>query len=72
MDPVKLKREFGPRLTFWGGSCDPQSTFANGAPQDVAAETRNNLSVFGDGSGYVCASIHNPGQCSARKRHRFV
>jgi uroporphyrinogen decarboxylase len=59
MDPVKLKREFGLRLVFWGGSCDSQSTFANGRPEDVAAETHRNLSVFGDGSGYVCASIHN-------------
>jgi len=59
MDPVKLKGEFGTRLVFWGGSCDPQSTFPNGTPDEVAAETNRNLSVFMPGSGYVCASIHN-------------
>jgi uroporphyrinogen decarboxylase len=59
MAPVKLKREFGTRLAFWGGSCDPQSTFPNGARDEVAAETYRNLSVFMPGSGYVCASIHN-------------
>ena len=59
MDPVKLKQEFGVRLVFWGGSCDPQSTFANGTPDQVAAEMLRNLSVFTAGSGYVCASIHN-------------
>jgi uroporphyrinogen decarboxylase len=59
MDPATLKREFGARLVFWGGSCDPQSTFANGTPEEVAAETSRNLSVFMPHSGYVCASIHN-------------
>ena len=59
MDPATLKREFGARLVFWGGSCDPQSTFAYGTPEEVAAETSRNLSVFMPHSGYVCASIHN-------------
>jgi len=59
MDPPRLKREFGSRLVFWGGSCDPQSTFANGAPDEVAAETYRNLAVFTPGSGYVFSSIHN-------------
>jgi uroporphyrinogen decarboxylase len=59
MDPRRLKHEFGSHLVFWGGSCDPQSTFTNGTPEEVAAETRRNLAVFSTGSGYVCASIHN-------------
>jgi len=59
MDPHRLKQEFGARLTFWGGSCDPQSTFARGTPAEVADETRKNLAAFTPGSGYVCASIHN-------------
>ena len=59
MDPARLKREFGSRLVFWGGSCDPQSTLTHGAPDQVVAEMRRNLAVFTAGSGYVCASIHN-------------
>ena len=59
MDPERLKREFGDRLVFWGGSCDAQSTFAHGTPAEVAAETKRNLDVFTPGSGYVCAPIHN-------------
>ncbi|MGD0744111.1 MAG: uroporphyrinogen decarboxylase family protein [Verrucomicrobiota bacterium] len=59
MDPERLKREFGDRLTFWGGSCDAQSTFARGTPAEVAAETERHLGVFTPGSGYVCAPIHN-------------
>ncbi|HTL58687.1 MAG TPA: uroporphyrinogen decarboxylase family protein [Candidatus Limnocylindrales bacterium] len=59
MNPEHLKREFGSRLVFWGGSCDPQSTFVYGTPREVAAETEKNLAVFTQGSGYVCAPIHN-------------
>jgi uroporphyrinogen decarboxylase len=59
MVPERLKRDFGDRLAFWGGSCDAQSTFAHGTPAEVAAETERNLSVFMPGSGYVCAPIHN-------------
>ncbi|MHB1309151.1 MAG: uroporphyrinogen decarboxylase family protein [Limisphaerales bacterium] len=59
MDPVRLKREFGGRLVFWGGSCDAQSTFAHGTPAEVAAETEHNLRVLGAGGGCVGAPIHN-------------
>jgi len=59
MSPELLKREFGPSLAFWGGSCDPQSTFVHGTPDQVAAETLKNLAVFTPRSGYVCAPIHN-------------
>jgi len=59
MDPGRLKAEFGAQLAFWGGSCDGQSTLANGTPEEVAAETERNVSALSAGSGYVCASIHN-------------
>lgn len=59
MLPDKLKRDFGARLVFWGGSCDPQGTFTHGSPQEVAAETERNLRALTPGSGYVCAPIHN-------------
>ena len=59
MEPGRLKREFGKQLVFWGGSCDPQSTFANGTPAQVAAETGQNLAELAPEGGYVCAPIHN-------------
>jgi uroporphyrinogen decarboxylase len=59
MLPEKLKREFGTQLGFWGGSCDPQSTFAHGTPAEVAAETAHNLAALTPASGYVFAPIHN-------------
>jgi len=59
MEPARLKREFGDHLAFWGGSCDPQGTFARGTPAEVAAETEANLRTFTPGSGFVFAPIHN-------------
>lgn len=59
MEPGRLKREFGNRLVFWGGSCDAQGNFDHGTPEAVAAETARNLELFTPGSGYVCAPIHN-------------
>jgi uroporphyrinogen decarboxylase len=59
MNPERLKREFGGKIAFWGGSCDAQGTFAHGTPGEVAAETERNLAVLAPGSGLVCATIHN-------------
>ena len=59
MDAERLKREFGDRLVFWGGSCDSQGTLGSGTPAEVAAETRANLEAFATGGGYVFASVHN-------------
>lgn len=59
MDPAFLKREFGDRLVFWGGSADPQTTLERGTPEQVAAQSLANLRIFARGSGYVFASVHN-------------
>jgi uroporphyrinogen decarboxylase len=59
MDPERLKREFGGKIAFWGGSCDAQGSFAHGTPAEVAAETERNLAVLAPDSGLVCATIHN-------------
>lgn len=59
MDPATLKRDFGNKLVFWGGSCDAQGTFSRGTPDAVAEETGRNLAAFTPGSGFVCAPIHN-------------
>jgi len=59
MDPVRLKREFGDRLVFWGGACDCQHTLPFGSPQDVSREVEESLRVLAPGGGYVCAAVHN-------------
>jgi uroporphyrinogen decarboxylase len=59
MDPVRLKREFGADLTFWGGGCDTQHTLPYGTPEEVAAEVRRLLGIFAPGGGYVFNQVHN-------------
>lgn len=59
MDPVRLKAEFGDRLTFWGGSLDCQQTLPFGAPQDVAREVAAHVQTLKPGGGYVFAPVHN-------------
>jgi uroporphyrinogen decarboxylase len=59
MDPVKLKREFGDRIVFWGGACDCQHTLPFGTPEQVAQEVRESIRILGPGGGYVLASVHN-------------
>lgn len=59
MEPTGLKRDFGDRLAFWGGACDPQSTLSRGTPEQVAAEVAANIDALAPGSGYVFAPVHN-------------
>lgn len=59
MDPVKLKTQFGDRLTFWGAACDCQKTLAFGTPEQVAREVRQTVATLAPGGGYVLAGVHN-------------
>ncbi len=59
MDPVRLKAEFGDRLTFWGASLDCQQTLPFGTPDAVAREVAEHVQVFKTGGGYVFAPVHN-------------
>ncbi|MCX8068861.1 MAG: methyltransferase [Anaerolineae bacterium] len=59
MEPERLKREFGDRLVFWGGACDPQGALSRGTPEEVAAEVRRRLEIFAPGGGYIFAPIHD-------------
>jgi uroporphyrinogen decarboxylase len=59
MDLRRLKEEFGGRMAFWGGACDPQHTLAQATADEVAAEVRRNVSILSEGSGYVIAPVHN-------------
>jgi uroporphyrinogen decarboxylase len=59
MDPVTLKREFGDRVTFWGGGCNTQSVLNLGTPEDVADNVRELVSIFKPGGGFVFNQVHN-------------
>ena len=59
MDPRWLKREFGDKLTFWGGAVNTQRTLPFGTPEEVAREAQEMLSIFAPGGGFVFNAIHN-------------
>jgi uroporphyrinogen-III decarboxylase len=59
MDPVRLKREFGKDLVFWGGGVDTQKTLPFGTPDEVYREVRERVATFGEGGGFVFNPIHN-------------
>jgi hypothetical protein len=59
MDPAVLKTRFGDQVTFWGGGVDTQRTLPFGTPDEVRAEVRERLRVFGKGGGFVFNPIHN-------------
>ncbi|MEW6228752.1 MAG: uroporphyrinogen decarboxylase family protein, partial [Bacillota bacterium] len=58
MDPARLKREFGDKLSFWGG-IDTHRVLPYGTPDDVRAEVKLRLTQMAEGGGYVLNSVHN-------------
>lgn len=58
MDPIKLKREYGDRLCFWG-SIDIQHTMPYGTPDDVRQEVLLRLGTIGRGGGLLIGPTHN-------------
>ncbi|MFA5864272.1 MAG: uroporphyrinogen decarboxylase family protein [Phycisphaerae bacterium] len=59
MDPAKLKKTFGDRITFWGGGVDTQCTLPFAPPDDVRREVRQRIKIFGPAGGFVFNPIHN-------------
>lgn len=59
IDPVELKKDFGGGFTFWGGGIDTQRTPPFGTPDQVRAEIRQRIKVFGAGGGFVFNPVHN-------------
>lgn len=58
MDPLRLKAEFGDRLSFHGG-VDIIKTLPNGSPEEVSAEVVERIRVLGKDGGYILASSHH-------------
>jgi uroporphyrinogen decarboxylase len=59
MDAAELKKEFGGRLTFWGGGIDTQHTLPFASPAEVRRAVKTNVEIFKQGGGYVFAQVHN-------------
>ncbi len=58
MDPLKLKKEYGQKLCFWG-SMDIQKTLPYGSPEDVREEVVNRLRTIGKHGGLLIGPTHN-------------
>jgi uroporphyrinogen decarboxylase len=59
MDASELKREFGDRITLWGGGCDTRSVLPAGTPEEVAAHVREQVSLLRPSGGFVFQQVHN-------------
>ncbi len=57
-DTARLKREFGDRLSFWGG-IDTFRVMPRGTPDEVRGEVAQRVSDLGKGGGYVLNAVHN-------------
>jgi len=58
MDPARLKKRYGARLSFWG-AVDDQRVLPLGSPEEVAVEVRLRLAQLAPGGGYILCSSHN-------------
>ena len=57
-DTARLKREFGDRLSFWGG-IDTFEVLPHGSVADVEAEVARRVRDLGTNGGYVLCPVHN-------------
>lgn len=59
MDAAGLKKDFGDKLTFWGGGCDTRHTLFNATPEEIRRHVQAQLSILGPGGGFVFQQVHN-------------
>ncbi len=59
MDIVRLKKEFGRDICFWGGGIDIQHFLPFASLAEIEADVRRTLDVLAPGGGFVFAPTHN-------------
>ena len=59
MDAAGLKRDFGDRITFWGGGCDTHKVLTFGTPDGVRRHVREQIEILKPGGGFVFQQVHN-------------
>jgi uroporphyrinogen decarboxylase len=59
MEPEGLKKDFGSRITFWGGGIDTQNTLPFASPEDVRRGVAKNMAAFKKDGGFVFTQVHN-------------
>jgi len=58
MDPTTLKKDFGKRISFWGG-IDTHRLLPFGSPSEVRQEVKKMIDIMGKGGGYILSTVHN-------------
>ena len=58
MDPARLKKEYGDKLTLWG-TVDIQEVLPFGTAEDVANEVKLRVQTVGKGGGLILSPAHN-------------
>ena len=58
MDTIKLKREFGSRISFWGG-IDTGHVLPFGTKEDVRREVFKRSEELNGSGGFITAAVHN-------------
>jgi uroporphyrinogen decarboxylase len=58
MEPEKLKKKYGDRITFHGG-IDVQNLLPFGTPREIQSEVRRRLEILAENGGYIVAPSHN-------------
>ncbi len=59
MDAAGLKRDFGERMTFWGGGCDTREVLGNATPEAVREHVKRQVEILAPGGGFVFQQVHN-------------
>jgi uroporphyrinogen decarboxylase len=59
MEAEGLKRDFGSRITFWGGGCDTREMLAYGTPEAIRDHVRRQIKTLQTGGGFVFQQVHN-------------
>ncbi len=59
MDPEYMKKEFGDRVSFWGGGIETVGTLNVGTPEQVRAQVLERMELLSKGGGFVFNTVHN-------------
>ncbi len=59
MDPARIKREFGDKITIWGSACDTHGTLVRGSISQIREDIRRRVQILAPGGGFVFNQIHN-------------
>ncbi len=59
MEARGLKRDFGDRLTLWGGGCDTRHILSHATAEEVRNHVRGQVSILAPGGGFVFQQVHN-------------